>query len=47
MIVTIQQAKKDLENLIEKVLSGEDVVITKAGKPVAKLMPYQEAGVSL
>ncbi|MBC6418727.1 MAG: type II toxin-antitoxin system prevent-host-death family antitoxin [Prochloron sp. SP5CPC1] len=31
-----------LSKLIEKVQMGEQVIITKAGKPVALLVPYKE-----
>lgn len=41
-IVNIHQAKTNLSRLIEKTLQGEDVVIGKAGKPVAKLVAYKE-----
>ena len=45
MIITnISQAKAQLSALIEKVLSGQEVIIGKAGKPVAKLVPYKHAG---
>lgn len=36
----IHEAKTNLSSLIQKVESGEDVVIMRAGKPVARLMPY-------
>jgi len=32
--------KATLSKLIEKVLKGDEVIIGKAGKPVAKLVPY-------
>lgn len=38
-IVTIHQAKINFTELIEKVLKGEEIIITKYGKPVAKLTP--------
>jgi len=41
-IINIHQAKTNLSRLIEKTLIGEDVIIAKAGKPVAKLVPYKE-----
>ena len=45
MIITnISQAKAQLSPLIEKVLSGQEVIIGKAGKPVAKLVPYKHTG---
>jgi prevent-host-death family protein len=37
----ISQAKAELSALIERVLNGEEVIVTKAGKPVAKLIPYK------
>lgn len=40
--INIHQAKTQLSKLIEKALVGEDVVIAKAGKPVAKLVAYKE-----
>lgn len=41
-IINIHQAKTNLSKLIEKALVGEDVIIAKAGKPVAKLTAYKE-----
>ncbi|MBT4503428.1 MAG: type II toxin-antitoxin system Phd/YefM family antitoxin [Gemmatimonadetes bacterium] len=40
-ITNIHQAKTQLSKLIERVLLGEEIVIARAGKPVAKLVPYQ------
>jgi prevent-host-death family protein len=39
-ITNISEAKATLSKLIEKVLKGDEVIIGKAGKPVAKLVPY-------
>lgn len=36
----ISQAKSELSALIEAVQKGEEVIFAKAGKPVAKLVPY-------
>jgi len=41
-MINIHQAKTNLSRLIEKTLSGEDVIIAKAGKPVVKLIAYKE-----
>ena len=41
-ITNISDAKASLSKLIEKVMNGEEVVIGKAGKPVAKLVPYNQ-----
>jgi prevent-host-death family protein len=40
-ITNLHQAKADLSNLVEKACSGEEVIICKAGKPMAKLIKYQ------
>jgi prevent-host-death family protein len=40
--VNIHEAKTQFSKLIEAVTQGEEVVIAKAGKPVAKLVPFQE-----
>ena len=42
-ITNISEAKAQLSALIEKVLVGEEVIIGKAGKPVAKLVRYQRS----
>lgn len=39
-VTNISEAKASLSNLVEQVLQGEDVVISKAGKPVVRLVPY-------
>jgi prevent-host-death family protein len=38
MEVNIHEAKTQLSRLIEKVQHGEDVIIAKAGRPVARLV---------
>ena len=40
-IISITEAKASLSKLLEKVQKGEDVIIGKAGKPIAKLIPYK------
>jgi len=39
MEVNIYGAKTHLSRLLEKVAMGEEVIIAKAGKPLAKLVP--------
>ena len=41
-IANIHEAKSSLSKLIEAVMAGEDVVISKAGKPLVRLVPYQK-----
>lgn len=40
IIVSLTQAKMHFYELIEKVLKGKEIIITKWGKPVAKLEAY-------
>ncbi len=39
--VNIQAAKTHLSRLVEQAANGEEVIIAKAGKPMAKLVPYK------
>jgi prevent-host-death family protein len=41
MEVNIHEAKTHLSRLLERVAMGEEVIIAKAGKPVAKLIPVE------
>ena len=41
--LNIHAAKTHLSRLIEEVAEGEEVVIAKAGKPVARLVPIVKA----
>ncbi len=43
-IVNIHAAKTHLSKLVEEVSRGEEVVIAKAGRPVAKLVRFQQTG---
>ncbi len=38
-IFNIHEAKTHFSKLLERVLNGEEVVIAKAGKPVARILP--------
>lgn len=43
MIITnISEAKASLSKLIRQVQQGEEVIIGKAGKPIARLVPYKQ-----
>jgi len=44
--VNIHEAKTHLSRLLERVAAGERVVISKAGTPVADLVPHQAATVA-
>ena len=41
--VNIHEAKTNLSRLLDRVAEGGEVVIAKAGKPVAKLVPIAPA----
>jgi prevent-host-death family protein len=40
MQVNVHEAKTHLSRLLNKVESGEEITIAKAGKPVARLIPF-------
>lgn len=42
--VNIHDAKTHLSKLVDKAAAGSEVVIAKAGKPVARLVPLAPAG---
>jgi prevent-host-death family protein len=43
MIVNVHEAKTHLSRLLERVAAGEEVIIGKAGRPVARLVPYVDS----
>lgn len=40
--INLYDAKTHLSQLVERAAAGEEIVIAKAGKPKAKLVPYEE-----
>jgi prevent-host-death family protein len=38
-MVNVHEAKTNLSRLLQKVEAGEEIIIAKAGKPVARLVP--------
>lgn len=42
VITNISEAKATLSKLIERVRQGEEVIIGRAGEPVARLVPYRQ-----
>jgi prevent-host-death family protein len=42
--VNIHEAKTHLSRLLNRVLAGEEVVIAKAGRPIARLVPFGPRG---
>ncbi|MCL4847699.1 MAG: type II toxin-antitoxin system Phd/YefM family antitoxin [Acidobacteria bacterium] len=44
MQVNVHEAKTHLSQLLARVAAGEEIVISKAGRPVARLVPFRDAG---
>lgn len=41
--VNIYEAKTRLSQLVDRVAEGEEIIIARAGRPVARLIPYRQA----
>jgi len=39
--INIHEAKTHLSRLVDRVAAGEEIIVAKAGKPMAKLVPYR------
>jgi prevent-host-death family protein len=37
----LYEAKTSLSRLVDRAASGEEIILSKAGKPLAKLVPFQ------
>jgi prevent-host-death family protein len=42
-VIDIDEAKSNLSKLLKRAEAGEEIIIAKAGKPVARLGPYRES----
>jgi prevent-host-death family protein len=42
-VTNVEEAKTDLLRLLERVSEGEEIVIAKNGKPMARLVPVDES----
>ncbi len=42
LTVNVHAAKTQLSALLDRVARGEEIIIARAGKPVARLMPYTQ-----
>ena len=42
--VSVHEAKTHLSRLLRQVVAGEDVVITRSGRPVVRLVPVEGEG---
>jgi len=41
-VVTVHQAKTNLSRLLKKASNGEEIIIARGSKPVARLVPVGE-----
>lgn len=41
-MVNVHEAKTNLSKLLERAHAGEEIILAKAGKPYAKLVPYND-----
>ena len=41
-MINVHEAKTHLSRLLERAAGGEEIVLGKAGRPMAKLVPYKE-----
>jgi prevent-host-death family protein len=39
-VINVHDAKSNLSELLRRVERGEEIVVARAGKPVAKLVPF-------
>ena len=46
-IINIHEAKTNLSRIVDEVASGAEVVIAKAGKPMARLLPLKPKRTSI
>lgn len=44
-ITNVSEAKAQLSALLRRVQEGEEIIIGKAGKPIAKLVPFDRGAV--
>ncbi len=40
--VNLYQAKTNLSQLVERAAAGEEIIIAKAGRPLARLVPFDQ-----
>jgi prevent-host-death family protein len=40
-VKNISEAKAELSSLLEEVQKGHEIILAKAGKPIARIVPFQ------
>jgi len=46
IVYNIHEAKTHFSKILERVMKGEEVVIAKAGKPLARILPFTKEDTS-
>jgi len=41
IMYNLYEAKTSLSRLVDRAAKGEEIILSKAGKPLAKLVPYE------
>jgi prevent-host-death family protein len=42
-VYNLYEAKTSLSRLVDRAASGEEIILSKAGKPLAKLVPFHRS----
>ena len=42
MVINVYEAKTNLSKLLDRVVAGEEIVLGRAGRPLARLIPFRE-----
>jgi len=42
MVINVYEAKTQLSKLLERAANGEEIILGKSGKPLARLVPYRQ-----
>ena len=42
MVINVYDAKTQLSKLLDRAANGEEIVLGKSGKPMARLVPYTQ-----
>ena len=43
IVYNLYEAKTSLSRLVDRASKGEEIILSKAGKPLAKLVPYESS----
>lgn len=43
MVINVYEAKTQLSKLLDRAAGGEEIILGKSGKPMARLVPYRKS----